>query len=229
MSNQALLQAKNTGCQAPNIFIDFLKDYGLYSHDSDWVWSFVLVLSKTILWELFVYWHRGATLSQTMSQAVIYVEGLIGRLHSLTLGVLWSGTLEEATANCWQKPWAEEKKRERQTERKSGWASERKNEWALAARLWTEALCLVFRKEWIPGMFPKDKRRCWAKPIKPNTLPLLRKKLLSLLNCTCYVVYQTKLVGNALSGRGIIFFLVSFFPTDNKGLHLLALIRILFI
>lgn len=151
--------------QAPNIFIDFLKDYGLYSHDSDWVWSFVLVLSKTILWELFVYWHRGASLSQTMSQAVIYVEGLIGRLHSLTLGVLWSGTLEEATANCWQKPWAEEKKRERETERKSKWASERKNEWALAARLWTEALCLVFRKEWILGMFPKDKRRCWAKPI----------------------------------------------------------------
>lgn len=72
--------------QAPNIFIDFLKDYGLYSHDSDWVWSFVLVLSKTILWELFVYWHRGASLSQTMSQAVIYVVGLIGRLHSLTLG-----------------------------------------------------------------------------------------------------------------------------------------------
>lgn len=54
-----------------------------------------------------------------MSQAVIYVEGLIGRLHSLTLGVLWSGTLEEATANCLQKSWAEEKKRERHGERKS--------------------------------------------------------------------------------------------------------------
>ncbi len=174
MSNQALLQAKNTGCQAPNIFIDFLKDYGLYSHDSDWVWSFVLVLSKTILWELFVYWHRGATLSQTMSQAVIYVEGLIGRLHSLTLGVLWSRTLEEATTNCWQKPWAEEKKRERQTERKSGWASERKNELALAARLWTEAL-FGFQERVDSWDVPQRQTAVLSKAHKPNTLPLLRK------------------------------------------------------
>ena len=39
-------------------------------------------------------------LSQTMSLTVIYVEGLMGRLHSLTLGELWSETLEETTTNC---------------------------------------------------------------------------------------------------------------------------------
>lgn len=69
-----------------------------------------------------------------------------------------------------------------------------------------------------------------SKAHKPNALPLLREELSSLLNCACYVVYQTKLVGNVLSSRGIIFFgLFVFSTTDNNSLHLLALIRILFI
>ncbi len=34
--------------------LTFLRTMACISHDSEWVWSFVLVLSKTILWELFV-------------------------------------------------------------------------------------------------------------------------------------------------------------------------------
>lgn len=162
---------------------------------------------------MFVYWHQGASLSQTMSQAVIYVEGLIGRLHSLTLGVLWSGTLEEATANCLQKSWAEEKKRERHGERKSEWGNEQEKEWMGSGSKVVDWISVFGFQERVDSWdVPQRQTAVPSKAHKPNALPLLREELSSLLNCACYVVYQTKLVGNVLSSRGIIFFVCLFFP-----------------
>lgn len=62
---------------------------------------------------------------------------------------------------------------------------------------------------------PQRQTAVLSKAHKPNMLSLLRKELSSLLNCACYVVYQTKLVGNVLSDKE--FFLFVFTARNNKG------------
>lgn len=135
-----------------------------------------------------------------MSQAIIYVEGLIGRLHSLTLGVLRSGTLEEVTANCWQKPWAEQKKRERETdgkrERARGWMSS-------GSKVVGRSFVFSFQERVDSWDVPQRQTAVPSKAHKPNTLPLLRKEHTHF--SIALVLWFTKPSWLETSGIGLVF------------------------
>ncbi len=98
-------------------------------------------------------------------------------------------------------------KEEGETDRKKERVSEREKEWiGSGSNVVDWSSVFGFQERVDSWDVPQRQTAVLSKAHKPNTLPLLRKELSSLLNCTCYVVYQIKLVGNALSGRGIIFF-----------------------
>lgn len=147
--------------QAPNIFIAVILEgihmsTDMYNHAGYSYWS--QSHQQRYCFDVGV---DGSCRSDSVT-GWIYVEGLIGKLHSLALLELWSEMLEQTTTNCWPKPVAE---------------GVVEDDWNFGSeRLKTWACCWVFKEKVDSWDSPKRKTTMPNKTHKRNTFPLLRKE-----------------------------------------------------